>query len=112
MGLQFWNSGPNEQFKTLISSVINNEYDVHYDLVYVLEADSVPQEAYWLETILNESAVSEPFAVFGSSYRGHNWNLFFDQLVIISSTALPCLRAIPHHTGARVDAPAPSATAR
>ena len=59
-----WVNGPNRQFEKAIRKLQSNQ-ERHYDVVYLMEGDSVPVKPYWLDAIYNEIKSNKPFAILG-----------------------------------------------
>ena len=49
------------------------------DAVFVMEADVVPVQHYWLDTLIDEAEES-PFVILGSKYDGDSWDSFRSSL--------------------------------
>eukprot|EP00934_Nitzschia_sp_Nitz4_P003863 Nitzschia sp. Nitz4//scaffold121_size67750//7105//9512//NITZ4_006060-RA/size67750-augustus-gene-0.119-mRNA-1//1//CDS//3329534327//3853//frame0 len=72
-----WVNGPNRQFERLVRSVSKQ---AEYDLVYLMEMDSVPVKSHWLDTLTSDIETADEFAILGSKYRGDRWDSFYDKL--------------------------------
>jgi len=72
-----WVNGPNRQFERTIRMV---EALGDFELMYLMEGDSVPQKKYWLDAITTEINEMRPFAVLGSTYRGDKWDSFYNKI--------------------------------
>jgi hypothetical protein len=59
-----WVNGPNRQFERAIRKLQSNQ-EGSYDVVYLMEGDSVPVKPYWLDAIHNEIKSNKPFAILG-----------------------------------------------
>ena len=55
-----WVSGPNRHFEKTIRYVQGD-----YETMYLMEGDSVPKKANWLDALMNEVEVQRPFAIIG-----------------------------------------------
>jgi hypothetical protein len=60
-----WVNGPNRHFERTIRAVQDAESGP-YDLLYLMEMDSIPVQPFWLDVILEEVRVeSKEFAILG-----------------------------------------------
>ena len=58
-----WVNGPNRQFERTVRRL-----DGFYDLMYLMEMDSVPRQAFWLDAIIEEvhtQSTQSEFAILG-----------------------------------------------
>ena len=60
-----WVNGPNRQYEAAFRIIQSGEWG-DYDGFYLMEGDSVPIKAHWLDVILSEIEVNRPFAVLGA----------------------------------------------
>jgi len=60
-----WVNGPNRQFEAAFRIIQSGEWG-EYDGFYLMEGDSVPIKAYWLDVVLSEIEVNRPFAILGA----------------------------------------------
>ena len=72
-----WVLGPNLQFNRLLNDVNTGRFG-DFDLLYLMEPDSVPLKPYWLDAIIDEIRDEAPFAILGSEYLGDKWSDFSD----------------------------------
>ena len=80
---RLWVNGPNRQFEKGLRACqfpITEEHG--WQLAYLMEPDSVPLRAFWLDRLLAEIEERRSFAVLGSKYRGDKWYDFIDSLEI------------------------------
>eukprot|EP00581_Thalassiosira_minuscula_P002176 CAMPEP_0183743102 /NCGR_PEP_ID=MMETSP0737-20130205/65044_1 /TAXON_ID=385413 /ORGANISM="Thalassiosira miniscula, Strain CCMP1093" /LENGTH=550 /DNA_ID=CAMNT_0025978707 /DNA_START=198 /DNA_END=1851 /DNA_ORIENTATION=+ len=66
-GVLNWVNGPNRQFERVFRYV---QSQTKYDLWYLMEPDVFPQKNYWLDNLLEEITVAQPFAILGAKYLG------------------------------------------
>ncbi len=63
-----WVNGPNRQFERTIRFLQDGKYN-KYDLMFLMEIDSVPVEKYWLDSLMHEiqesDTESSKFAILG-----------------------------------------------
>ena len=59
-----WVNGPNRQFEAAFRIIQSGEWG-EYDGFYLMEGDSVPVKAHWLDVVLSEIEVNRPFAILG-----------------------------------------------
>ena len=62
--LYSWVNGPNRQFEAAFRIIQSGEWG-EYDGFYLMEGDSVPVKAHWLDVVLSEIEVHRPFATLG-----------------------------------------------
>ena len=62
--LYSWVNGPNRQFEAAFRIIQSGEWG-EYDGFYLMEGDSVPVKAHWLDVVLSEIEVNRPFAILG-----------------------------------------------
>ena len=62
--LYSWVNGPNRQFEAAFRIIQSGEWG-EYDGFYLMEGDSVPVKAHWLDIVLSEIEVYRPFAILG-----------------------------------------------
>jgi hypothetical protein len=62
--LYSWVNGPNRQFEAAFRIIQSGEWG-DYDGFYLMEGDSVPVKAHWLDVVLSEIEVYRPFAILG-----------------------------------------------
>jgi len=60
-----WVNGPNRQFEAAFRIIQSGEWG-EYDGFYLMEGDSVPIKAHWLDVVLSEIEVNRPFAILGA----------------------------------------------
>ena len=60
-----WVNGPNRQFEAAFRIIQSGEWG-EYDGFYLMEGDSVPIKAHWLDVVMSEIEVSRPFAILGA----------------------------------------------
>jgi len=60
-----WVNGPNRQFEAAFRIIQSGEWG-EYDGFYLMEGDSVPIKAHWLDVIISEIEVNRPFAILGA----------------------------------------------
>ena len=60
-----WVNGPNRQFEAAFRIIQSGEWG-EYDGFYLMEGDSVPIKAHWLDVVLSEIEVNRPFATLGA----------------------------------------------
>ena len=60
-----WVNGPNRQFEAAFRIIQSGEWG-EYDGFYLMEGDSVPIKAHWLDVIISEIDVNRPFAILGA----------------------------------------------
>ena len=58
-------NGPNRQFEAAFRIIQSGEWG-EYDGFYLMEGDSVPIKAHWLDVVLSEIEVNRPFAILGA----------------------------------------------
>lgn len=58
-------SGPNRQYEAAFRIIQSGEWG-EYDGFYLMEGDSVPIKAHWLDVVLSEIEKNRPFAVLGA----------------------------------------------
>jgi len=63
--LYSWVNGPNRQFEAAVRIIQSGEWG-EYDGFYLMEGDSVPVKAHWLDVVLSEIEVNRPFAILGA----------------------------------------------
>eukprot|EP00592_Proboscia_alata_P017761 CAMPEP_0194392952 /NCGR_PEP_ID=MMETSP0174-20130528/123023_1 /TAXON_ID=216777 /ORGANISM="Proboscia alata, Strain PI-D3" /LENGTH=896 /DNA_ID=CAMNT_0039188573 /DNA_START=356 /DNA_END=3047 /DNA_ORIENTATION=+ len=71
-----WVNGPNRQFERSYRYIQSRGYDA----MFLMEADTYPRGTEWMDQLLTEVQQKAPFAILGSKYDGHSWDLFFDQI--------------------------------
>ncbi len=73
---RMWVNGPNSQFLDI------NRYieSFNYDAWFLMEFDSVPIRAYFLDALAGEIEQTRPFAILGSTYRGDRWDLMMTEV--------------------------------
>ncbi|KAL3766901.1 hypothetical protein ACHAW5_000919 [Stephanodiscus triporus] len=76
-----WVNGPNRQYEAAFRIIQSGEWG-DYDGFYLMEGDSVPIKAHWLDVILSEIEVNRPFAVLGAQYDGDKWDVFYEKIPI------------------------------
>jgi hypothetical protein len=69
-----WNLGPNMQFYRLLEHMAGSH--PAGAAVYYMEADNWPVGVNWLDAVVAETVAKTPFSVVGSTYSGHNWDLY------------------------------------
>ena len=62
--LYSWVNGPNRQFEAAFRIIQSGEWG-EYDGFYLMEGDSVPVKAHWLDVVLSEIEDHRPFAILG-----------------------------------------------
>ena len=60
-----WVNGPNRQYEAAFRIIQSGEWG-EYDGFYLMEGDSVPIKAHWLDVVLSEIEKNRPFAVLGA----------------------------------------------
>ena len=60
-----WVNGPNRQYEAAFRIIQSGEWG-EYDGFYLMEGDSVPIKAHWLDVVLSEIEVHRPFAILGA----------------------------------------------
>lgn len=60
-----WVSGPNRQFERMVRRVQGN-----YETMFLMESDSVPMKANWLDALTLEVEAQRPFAIIGRCVDG------------------------------------------
>lgn len=60
-----WVNGPNRQYEAAFRIIQSGEWG-EYDGFYLMEGDSVPIKAHWLDVVLSEIEKHRPFAVLGA----------------------------------------------
>ena len=63
--LYSWVNGPNRQYEAAFRIIQSGEWG-EYDGFYLMEGDSVPVKAHWLDVVLSEIEVNRPFAILGA----------------------------------------------
>mmetsp|Transcript_30290 Transcript_30290/g.65409 ORF Transcript_30290/g.65409 Transcript_30290/m.65409 type:complete len:1736 (-) Transcript_30290:678-5885(-) len=76
-----WVNGPNRQFEAAFRIIQSGEWG-EYDGFYLMEGDSVPIKAHWLDVVLSEIEVNRPFAILGAQYDGDKWDNFYEKIPI------------------------------
>jgi len=74
-----WVNGPNRQFEAAFRIIQSGEWG-HFDGFYLMEGDSVPIKAHWLDVVLSEIASYRPFAILGAQYDGDKWDNFYEDI--------------------------------
>ena len=59
-------NGPNRQFEAAFRVIQSGEWGGEYDGFYLMEGDSVPIKAHWLDVLMSEIEVNRPFAILGA----------------------------------------------
>jgi hypothetical protein len=60
-----WVNGPNRQFERTVRKIQNHPWE-SYELMYLMEMDSVPAKDYWLDILLEDiEAQPREFAILG-----------------------------------------------
>jgi hypothetical protein len=71
---RLWVNGPNRQFEKGLRAAQFPVFDAFgYQLVYLMEPDSVPLRRFFLDVLRGEIEERRPFSVLGSKYRGDKW---------------------------------------
>ena len=60
-----WVNGPNRQFEAAFRIIQSGEWG-DYDGFYLMEGDSIPIKANWLDVVLSEVEANRPFAILGA----------------------------------------------
>jgi len=71
-----WVNGPNEQFR-IISEFFGKQ---DYDVWYLMEMDSHPIKAGFLDALAEEIERERPFAILGSTYKGDRWDMMMNEV--------------------------------
>eukprot|EP00977_Amphora_coffeiformis_P007065 scaffold1533_cov157-Amphora_coffeaeformis.AAC.6 len=74
-----WVNGPNRHFEKTFRHV---RAAGDYDAMFLMESDTHPIAAGWLDNLIFEIEENRPFALIGSKYNGRAWDEFADQLSI------------------------------
>ncbi|KAL7535270.1 hypothetical protein ACHAXR_010651 [Thalassiosira sp. AJA248-18] len=76
-----WVNGPNRQFEAAFRIIQSGEWG-EYDGFYLMEGDSVPIKAHWLDVVISEVEVNRPFAILGAQHDGDKWDNFYEKIPI------------------------------
>ncbi len=60
-----WVNGPNRQYEAASRIILSEEWG-EYDGFYLIEGDSVPIKAHWLDIVMSEIEKNRPFFVLGA----------------------------------------------
>jgi len=71
-----WVNGPNRQYEAAFRIIQSGDFGI-YDGFYLMEGDSIPVKAYWLDKILQTVEENRPFALLGAKYNGDKWDKFY-----------------------------------
>ena len=74
---RMWVNGPNAQFRSLFRDIREKNL---YECFLIMESDTFPLTANWLDRLVQEVQDNKPFAILGSKYKGHAWDAFVDQM--------------------------------
>eukprot|EP00591_Stephanopyxis_turris_P001522 CAMPEP_0195511176 /NCGR_PEP_ID=MMETSP0794_2-20130614/3591_1 /TAXON_ID=515487 /ORGANISM="Stephanopyxis turris, Strain CCMP 815" /LENGTH=720 /DNA_ID=CAMNT_0040638727 /DNA_START=505 /DNA_END=2667 /DNA_ORIENTATION=+ len=76
-----WVNGPNRQYEAGFRVIQSGEWG-QYDGFYLMEGDSIPVKAHWLDVLLEEIEKFRPFAILGAKYNGDKWDQFYEKIPI------------------------------